>query len=102
MACTGFPDCKTTRPILNKIGVLCPDCGGDLVERKAKGRRQSFFGCSRYPECEFISNKRPVLKSCPECAGLMVENSRTEISCTKCVWQESVTEDNQELAAVGE
>ena len=102
MACTGFPDCKTTRPILNKLGILCPDCSGDLVERKARGRRQPFFGCSRYPECEFISNKRPVLKACPECSGLMVENARTEISCTKCAWKESVIEDNQELAAVGD
>jgi DNA topoisomerase-1 len=102
MACTGFPDCKTTKPILNKLGILCPDCSGDLVERKARGRRQPFFGCSRYPECEFISNKRPVLKACPECSGLMVENTRTEVSCTKCAWTEAVIEDNQELVAVGD
>ncbi|MEC9307929.1 MAG: type I DNA topoisomerase [Chloroflexota bacterium] len=102
IACTGFPDCKTTRPILNKLGILCPDCSGDLVERKARGRRQPFFGCSRYPECEFISNRRPVSKVCPECSGLMVENTQTEISCTKCAWKEAVIEDNQELAAVGD
>ena len=102
MACTGFPDCRTTKPILKKTGVLCPDCGGDLVERKARGRRQPFFGCARYPECEFISNKRPSAKPCPECSGLMVEESRATVSCMKCAWKETVQDDSQELTAVGD
>ena len=58
MACTGYPECKATRPM--KTGAICPKCGGDLVERRARGRGRSFYGCSKYPDCDFIINKRPV------------------------------------------
>ena len=87
MACSDFPTCKNTRPILNKIGVECPRCGGDLVQRKAKGRgRKVFYGCSRYPDCEFIVNQRPVAGPCPECGGLMVSSGRDGTQCTTCSW----------------
>ena len=77
MSCTGYPDCKGTKPILNKIGVACPDCGGDLVERRARGRGgRTFWGCSRYPACEFLVNRRPVPNPCPECGKMMVQQNR--------------------------
>ena len=93
MSCTGYPDCKGTKPILNKIGVSCPDCGGDLVERKARGRGRPFWGCARYPACEFLSNQRPVPNPCPECGKLMVQQNRTTIACTSCNWREASGQD---------
>ena len=91
MSCTGYPDCRGTKPILNKIGIACPDCGGDLVERRARGRGgRPFWGCSKYPACEFILNRRPVPNPCPECGKLMVQLNRNAVSCTSCSWQEEV------------
>ncbi len=103
IACTGFPECKTTKPILNKVGVACPECGGDIVERKRRGRGgRPFYGCSKYPECELILNQRPVADPCPECGGLMVVEGRDGVGCTKCAWKGSPAEREQELAAVGD
>ena len=104
MACTGFPDCKTTKPILKKTGYACPKCGGDIVERKARGRGRPFFGCSKYPDCDFISNHRPLTTPCPECGGLMVEAKKDEASCLACSWKEPVSqpESEQELAPVAD
>ena len=104
MACTGFPDCKTTKPILKKTGAACPKCGGDIVERRARGRGRSFFGCSKYPDCDFISNHRPLTTPCPECGGLMVEAKKDEASCLACSWKEPVSqpEPEQELTPVAD
>ena len=97
MSCTGYPDCKGTKPILNKVGVACPDCGGDLVERKARGRGgRVFWGCSRYPACEYLSNRRPVPKPCPECGKMMVQQNRETLACTSCSWQESASQESAE------
>ena len=100
MACTGFPDCKTTKPLLNKTDATCPKCGGDIVERRARGRGRSFYGCSRYPQCDFISNRKPVATPCPECGGLMVYSNRSTAACTSCSWTESIGEKSDELASV--
>ena len=102
IACTGFPDCRTTKRILNKVGVACPQCGGDIVERKSRGRRRPFYGCSKYPECELILNQRPVPEACPECGGLMVADGQNGVACTVCAWKGSPAERGQELAAVGD
>ena len=101
MACTGFPDCRNTKPILNRTGVNCPKCGGDLVERRARGGRRPFYGCSRYPECDFLVNQRPLPTPCPECSGLMVQRSRDLAACTNCDWSEPVVDQAQEQVAVG-
>ncbi len=101
MACTGFPDCRNTKPILNRTGVNCPRCGGDLVERRARGGRRPFYGCSRYPECDFLVNQRPIPTPCPECSGLMVQRSRSLAACTNCDWSEPVAEQAQEQVPVG-
>ncbi|MSQ05762.1 MAG: type I DNA topoisomerase [Dehalococcoidia bacterium] len=101
LACTGFPECKTTRPILRKTGVVCPLCGGDLVERRARGRGRPFYGCTKYPECEFISNRRPVPAPCPECGGMMVAEAGNQVACTVCAWKGPAEEPSPELAEAG-
>jgi DNA topoisomerase-1 len=72
ISCSGFPDCRYRRSFMNKTGVLCPACGGDLVERKTKQKKRIFYGCSNYPTCNFAIWERPVADPCPKCGGLMV------------------------------
>jgi DNA topoisomerase-1 len=86
LACTGFPECRNTKPLLAKIGVTCPECRqGDVVERRTKKGRV-FFGCSRYPECEFSAWSKPTGETCPLCGGAMVLAGRNgnEARCQKC------------------
>ncbi|MGZ4105712.1 MAG: type I DNA topoisomerase [Tumebacillaceae bacterium] len=72
LACPGFPDCRNTKPILKEIGVACPKCTeGQLVERRGK-RRRIFFGCDRYPGCDFIIWDRPIGRACPECSQPLI------------------------------
>ena len=71
LGCPGFPDCRNTKPYLEKIGVACPKCGKEVVMRKTKkGRR--YFGCEDNPECDFMSWQRPSDKKCPKCGGIML------------------------------
>ncbi|WP_163971214.1 type I DNA topoisomerase [Oceanobacillus halotolerans] len=92
LACSNFPECRNTKPILKKIGVTCPKCKeGDVVERKSKKRRV-FYGCDRYPECDFVSWDKPIARSCPKCESLLVEKKKkkeTQIQCTNCDYKES-------------
>lgn len=81
LACPGFPECKNTKPILEETGVKCPLCQeGGIVERKSKKGGRKFFGCSRYPECDFVSWEKPVAQPCPECrATYLVEKKHKEL-----------------------
>ena len=72
LACPGFPECRNTKPYLEKIGVPCPVCGKDVVVRKTKKGRK-YYGCEDNPECEFMSWQKPSSEKCPECGGYMVE-----------------------------
>ena len=72
LACPGFPECRNTKPYLEKIGVPCPVCGKDVVVRKTKKGRK-YYGCEDNPECEFMSWQKPSSEKCPECGGCMVE-----------------------------
>jgi DNA topoisomerase-1 len=70
LACSGFPECRNTKSIpLAK----CPKCGGDVVARKTKGRGKEFYGCTNYPQCDFISHFKPINQNCPKCGQFMVE-----------------------------
>ncbi len=95
MACSNFPDCRNTKAIVKEIGVTCPKCNeGQVVERKSKKRR-IFYGCSRYPECEFVSWDKPVPRPCPKCEGLLVEKKikkGVQIQCTECDYKEQPQE----------
>lgn len=72
ISCSGFPECSYRRSIVNKTGALCPQCGGDLVERKTRQKKRLFYGCSNYPTCNFAIWEKPVAEVCPNCGGLMV------------------------------
>lgn len=79
LACPGFPDCRNTKPYLEKIGVPCPICGKEVVLKKTKkGRR--YFGCENNPECEFMSWSKPSMDKCPKCGGYMIEKGN-KIAC---------------------
>ncbi len=87
LACSGFPECRNTKPIVKDTGVVCPKCGkGQVVERRSKKGR-IFYGCNQYPECDFVSWDKPVNTPCPQCKGLMIEKrskNKTQIQCTQC------------------
>ncbi len=91
ISCSNFPDCRYTEAWLEKIGVHCPQDGGDIVERKTRKGRV-FYGCANYPGCEFTSWKRPIPKACPECGGLLVIADRHNAQCLKCEQRFSLDE----------
>jgi len=88
IGCSNFPECRYSQPILVKTGVDCPECGGDLVEKKTR-RGRTFYGCSNYKKddpdsCEFALWKRPLPQPCPECGGLLTEARKEWAKCTAC------------------
>ncbi|MCG0274601.1 MAG: type I DNA topoisomerase [Thermosediminibacteraceae bacterium] len=83
MACSGFPECKNTKPLVEGTGVKCPVCGGDIVLRKSKKGRK-FYGCGNYPDCEFIIWDPPCKDPCPHCGSLMVEKTTKKGTTTAC------------------
>ena len=72
LACPGFPECRNTKPYLEKIGVSCPKCGKDVVLRRTKKGRK-YYGCENNPECDFMSWQKPSKEKCPVCGSYMVE-----------------------------
>lgn len=90
-ACSGYPECKNTKPIVQKIGVSCPKCGKDIIQKKSKSGK-IFYGCSGYPDCDQVFWNKPTDKKCPECSSLMVEkkNKKTNFACSnpECGYKE--------------
>ncbi|URN93397.1 MAG: type I DNA topoisomerase [Candidatus Pristimantibacillus lignocellulolyticus] len=99
LACSGFPDCRNTKPIVKDIGVTCPKCNkGHIVERRSKKGR-IFFGCDSYPECDYVSWDKPTNKSCPNCNEVLVEKrnrSGAKLKCVSCDYSEEIIEDDNE------
>ena len=92
LACSGFPECRNTKPIVKDTGVKCPRCEtGSIIERNSKKKR-IFYGCNRYPECDFVSWDKPIARPCPKCSHMLVEKKRKKqgisIVCTSCDYQE--------------
>ncbi|MCD8148026.1 MAG: type I DNA topoisomerase [Clostridiales bacterium] len=82
LACPGFPECRSTKPLLEKIGVPCPKCGKELVLKKTrKGRK--YYGCENHPDCDFMSWQKPSAIPCPECGGYMVEKGNRLVCADK-------------------
>ena len=88
-ACTGFPECKHTEPIIISTGTVCPKCiEGDIVERKTK-KGKIFYSCSRWPKCDFALWDKPTGEKCPKCGSLLVTNNKNKIKCSnkECKYQ---------------
>jgi len=83
LACTGYPDCKNTKMIVKSIGVSCPKCGKEIIQRKSK-RGRIFYGCSGYPECNQLYWNKPTNKECPKCGERLVEKKtkQGELACS--------------------
>lgn len=99
LACSGFPDCRNTKPIVKDIGVECPKCHkGHIVERRSKKGR-IFFGCESYPECDYVSWDKPTNKHCPNCEEVLVEKRNrngAKLQCVACDYSEVIVEDESE------
>ena len=74
LACPNFPDCRNAKPIVKKIGVACPVCGGEIIERKTKTGKV-FYGCEKYPACEYTTWDLPLNEACPKCGHMLVEHT---------------------------
>jgi len=83
IACSNYPACRNTKSYQIKVGVACPECGGDLVEKRTR-RGRTFYGCSNYPECEFATWNRPLPQPCPNCGGLLTEAGKDRAKCVQC------------------
>lgn len=93
LACPGFPECRNTKPYLEKIGVPCPLCGGEVVIRKTKKGRK-YYGCENHPDCDFMSWQKPSEKKCPECGGYMVEKGNKLVCADeKCGYVENMKKE---------
>ena len=92
-ACSNFPECHHTQAIVKDIGITCPTCGkGKVIERKSKKNR-IFYGCDRYPECEFVSWDKPIGRNCPKCDHYLVEKKGRggkQIACSNCDYKEDI------------
>lgn len=99
LACSGFPDCRNTKPIVKDIGVTCPKCNkGHIVERRSKKGR-IFYGCDSYPECDYVSWDKPSNKKCPNCNEVLVEKRNrngAKLQCVSCDYAEEIVEDEVE------
>jgi len=96
-ACSGFPDCKYTEPIIVSIGVKCPKCSqGEIIEKKTK-KGKIFYSCSRYPKCDFALWDKPTGEKCPQCDSLLVQMKNKQIKCSnkECHYQKPLKEENK-------
>ncbi len=101
LACPNFPDCRNTKPIVEEIDAPCPKCNSSTVMRKSK-RGRKFYGCEKYPECDFVSWDLPVKEKCPDCGSFMVQKSSraagTTVKCTnkECGYKREVEEEEKD------
>lgn len=95
LACPGFPECRSTKPYLEKTGIKCPLCQKEVVIKKTKKGRK-YYGCENNPECEFMSWQRPSEKPCPKCGGYMLEKGN-KLACAdeQCGYSEARTEKKE-------
>lgn len=99
LACPNYPECKNTKPILEELDVPCPKCSSPIVIRRSKKGRM-FFGCSSYPECDFVSWNKPTNEKCPKCSEMLYEKSTkkvTKLVCNNCDFEKEIEkEENKE------
>jgi DNA topoisomerase-1 len=99
LACSGYPDCKTTMPYLVKTGVSCPQCGGELVKRISK-KKKVFYGCSKFPKCQFTVNRRPIAQPCPDCGNLLVQYRGDWAKCVACQRKVQLSEPEKQKEGI--
>ncbi|MBE6019563.1 MAG: type I DNA topoisomerase [Clostridiales bacterium] len=92
LACTGYPECKNTKPIVKSTGVKCPKCGKDIIEKKGRKSGKKFYGCSGYPECDVVYWDKPTGEMCPDCGSMLVKtkgkNGTVKCSNPECKYKE--------------
>ena len=92
LACTGYPECKNTKPIIKSTGVMCPKCGKEIVEKRGRKSGKVFYGCSGYPECDVSYWDKPTGRMCPDCGSMLVEskgrNASVKCSNPECKYRE--------------
>tara|TARA_Y100000588_G_scaffold273706_1_gene289612 strand:- start:1353 stop:3497 length:2145 start_codon:yes stop_codon:yes gene_type:complete len=102
LSCSGFPECKNSKPLINKIGVNCPECDSDLLERRRRGKSgKIFYGCSGYPECDFLTNNKPLPQPCPDCGKMLTASGRSNAECIECSFKGPVPEENTVAEVAG-
>jgi DNA topoisomerase-1 len=104
IGCSNFPECRYSRQIAAETGIKCPECGGDIVEKRTR-RGRTFYGCSNYDSddeesCQFASWKRPLKQACPACGGLLVEARKEWARCVACEEEFELAEVEPETAEV--
>jgi DNA topoisomerase-1 len=99
LACSGYPDCKTTMSYAVKTGVSCPRCGGELVEKISK-KKKVFYGCSKFPQCKFAVNRRPIAQPCPGCGKLLVQYRGDWAKCVACQRKVKLSEPEKQKEEV--
>jgi DNA topoisomerase-1 len=100
LACSGYPDCKTAMPYIVKTGVSCPQCGGELVKRISKKKKKVFYGCSKFPKCQFTVNRRPIAQPCPDCGNLLVQYREDWAKCVACQRKVKLSEPEKQKEEV--
>lgn len=94
LACPGFPECRFTKPLLEPTGVSCPECEGELVLRRSKKGRK-FYGCNRYPNCEFVTWDQPTSSKCEQCGSMLVQKNNKGKEILRCINKECSTKNSQ-------
>ncbi|MDP2744475.1 MAG: type I DNA topoisomerase [Dehalococcoidia bacterium] len=98
LACSAYPECKTTKPWMTKTGLRCPECGGNIVERRSK-KKKIFYGCANYPNCKFVTSRKPLAQPCPVCGSLLLPAGRDKAKCWRGDYDGPVPSAEPELAA---
>lgn len=98
IACPGYPECKNIKKFVEKTGVTCPKCGGDVIVKHTKSKR-IFYGCSNYPECDFVSWNEPVNEKCPQCGEVLFKKKgkKPVLFCAKdgCGFSKTMTTEEK-------
>ncbi|MBM3948218.1 MAG: type I DNA topoisomerase [SAR202 cluster bacterium] len=100
LSCSGFPECRNSKPLMMRTGVECPEDGGELVQRRQRGKGKTFYGCANYPNCKFAVNTKPLPMPCPECGKLLVASGKENARCTACQYKGPIPEAEPAVAAV--
>ena len=80
LACPGYPECKNAKPLIVNTGARCPECGGEIIERKSK-KGHVFYGCGNWPKCNFMSWDAPAGENCPECGKTLFKKKTGKVVC---------------------